>query len=114
MRITAQAFQNLSAQAPAQKSSQATADVNPELAKLRESAQGIEAIFIKDLLSAMRRSVPKTSFGQTMGAGMYEEMLDQALAENASKRGTFGIAKLLERQLAPKLLQEAEARQRQG
>lgn len=64
-----------------------------ELAKLKKATQGLEAIFAKQLLSEMRKSVQKVSLGQSMGKEIFEDMMDQTIAENASKGGALGLGK---------------------
>ncbi|HVL37900.1 MAG TPA: rod-binding protein [Fimbriimonadaceae bacterium] len=84
----------------------ATADDLKQAAdKLKKSTDDIEAIFIKDLLSAMRRAVPDTSLGKGMGAETYRDLFDQALSQSLSRTGSLGIGKMLFRQMAPGVLQ---------
>lgn len=83
----------------------------PKLRRLEKATQDVEAIFLKDLLKAMRRSLPKTDLGgQGMGKEIYEDLMDQALAETASKRGTFGLGNMLYKRLAPSVARAAWAK----
>lgn len=81
-------------------------EVAPKLRKLRDATEGVEAIFLKDLLAQMRRTVPTSSMGQGMGAEMYRDMFDQAIATRLGKTGALGIAGLLERQMLPNALRQ--------
>jgi flagellar protein FlgJ len=85
-----------------QKLFQAAAAAAPVATKLKKATQDIEAIFVKDLLSAMRKTAPKQALGgQSLGAEMYQDIFDQAIAEASAKNGTLGIAKTIYRQMAP-------------
>ena len=67
-----------------------------ELKKLREASQDFEAIFIKQMLDAMRRTVPK---GGLIDGGMAEEIFEDLLYEERSrimaKTGSFGLADII-------------------
>ena len=64
-------------------------------------------MFLKDLLSVMRRSLPKSPFGDAPGAAIYEDMFDQSIAESASKQGSFGIGQALYQKLAPSVTRDS-------
>ena len=71
-----------------------------ERARLTAAAQKFEAIFVRQMLSAAR----KTDFGgedAIGGHGMdtFRQMQDERFADIAATRGAFGIAKALEAQL---------------
>lgn len=77
-----------------------------DLEGLAESAEGFETIFIKGLLSQMRKS----SFAEKTGpyGEMANDFMDQALAEQtAASGGGAGIAASVFRSIAPRLLREA-------
>lgn len=79
----------------------------PQIKKLEKAVQGVEAMFVKDLLSVMRKSLPKSE--QSMpGKDIYYDMLDQALAETMSKNGSLGIGKMMLETMKPAIL-SAEA-----
>lgn len=84
----------------------------PKLEQLKKATNNIEAIFIKDLLNQMQKTMGKSAFGEVPGAGIYQDLMNQALAESAGKRGMLGISKMLFEQLSPKVMAEAEAQQR--
>ncbi len=69
-------------------------------AQLKGAAQQFEAIFIRQMLAAAR----KTSFGEDLfgGQGMdtFRQMQDERFADIASQTGAFGLAKQIEAQLA--------------
>jgi flagellar protein FlgJ len=67
-----------------------------ELKKLREASEGFEAIFIKQMLDAMRKNLPK---GGLLDGGMaediFEDMLYEERAKLIAKSGAFGIADMI-------------------
>lgn len=80
-------------------------------AKLKKAAQGIEASFIKTLLEQMQKG--SSMFGKAAGAGIYQDFFNQAVAESMASRSQFGIASMIERQMAPRLSQQLEAQLQQ-
>jgi hypothetical protein len=77
-----------------------------DLKKLGESAEGFEAIFVKGLLTQMRKS----SFAEKEGpyGDLAKDFMDQAIAEQtASTGGGMGLASTIFRSMAPRLLREA-------
>lgn len=89
---------------------QAASAAAPAAAKLKKATQDIEAIFIKDLLSAMRRTAPKQSLGgSSLGADMYQDLFDQAISEAGSRNGTLGVGATIYRQMAPLAIRTAIA-----
>ena len=73
-----------------------------ESAPLRETAQAFEAVFAQMLMKSMRSTVGKSGlFHGGRGEDLYSELLDQAFAQAAARRGGgFGIAELIQRQIA--------------
>lgn len=80
----------------------------PEIRKLEKASEGIEAMFVKDLMSAMRKSGIKTGEKQDFGGAIYKDMFDQALATTAGKRGTLGIASMLNKQFGKQVWAQAQ------
>jgi len=69
-------------------------------AELRKAAEGFEAIFIRQFLKSLRATLPGGGlFGTGAEGEIYADMMDNAIAETASKRGAFGIADIIYRQL---------------
>ena len=68
--------------------------------KLYKVSQEFEAIFIKQMLNVMRKSVSKTGL---MDGGMaedfFEDMLYDEYAKKMAESGSFGIADMIYRQL---------------
>ena len=70
-------------------------------AQLVAAAKQFEAIFVRQMLAAAR----KTLFGDDAlmgGQGMdtFRQMQDERFAEIAAEQGSFGLAKMIEAQLA--------------
>lgn len=77
-----------------------------DLKSLSESAEGFESIFVKGLLTQMRKS----SFAEKEGpyGDLAKDFMDQAIAEQtASTGGGMGLASTIFRSMAPRLLREA-------
>ena len=72
-------------------------------AKLAGAAKQFEAIFVRQMLAAAR----KTDFGGNMLGGealqTFTTMQDEHFADLAADSGAFGLAKLIEKQLAAQL-----------
>ncbi len=84
----------------------------PALQKLKRATRDMEALFLKDLLSIMRRSLPKPPFGEAPGKAIYEDLFDGAVADAAAKSGRFGIGAALYQRLSPSVAREAAQRAR--
>ncbi|HKX77825.1 MAG TPA: rod-binding protein [Novosphingobium sp.] len=92
-------------QAPALSATFATATASAAPAssdreKLAAAARQFEAIFLREMLSAAR----KTDFGGgAIGGGgldTFRQMQDEHFADVAAKTGTIGMAEIIEAQLA--------------
>lgn len=74
--------------------------------KLAHVAEQFEAIFVRQMLSAAR----KTDFGESIFGGQamdtFRQMQDERFADVASQSGAFGLANMLEAQLARHLPKE--------
>lgn len=72
-----------------------------ELARLKKLAVDYESLFMKEVVSAMRKSVPK---GGATGGGnaeeIYKSMLDDHMAANMARRGNSGIARAIYNKLS--------------
>lgn len=84
----------------------AAVQAKPELDRLRKQTKAVEAIFLKDLLSAMRRTVPENKMGSGWGSDILKDLTDQALADRLSLAGSIGISDLLFKSLGPSVLRQ--------
>ena len=67
-----------------------------ELRKLKEASQDFEAIFIKQMLDAMRKTLPKGGLiDGGMAENIFEDMLYEERAKIMAKTGSIGIADML-------------------
>lgn len=80
----------------------APAALDPAHAKLKKATEGFESYFLHQLLVEMRKTVPKDT--ETKDDAHQEEtfrdMMDQTLADTISKRGDFGLGKIMYDQLS--------------
>lgn len=69
--------------------------------KLLNACQQFEAVFIKQMLDAMRNTVPKNGMlDGGIGRNIYEDMLYQQYADKMAKTANLGLARLLYNQLS--------------
>lgn len=95
IQSNADRIQSLKTQAAA---AQTDAQVDP---RMREAAEGFEALFMQQLLQAGRAgSLGEDLMGGT-GTERMQSMLDQALTENAASATGLGLADAIVRQFGP-------------
>ncbi len=72
---------------------------------LKKATQQFEGYFLHQLLTEMRKTVPKDTLLADDGNGqqIFQDMMDQTVSENMSSRGDLGMAKMMYDQLAPSL-----------
>jgi len=70
-------------------------------AKKWKAAQDFEAIFIHQMFKSMRNTVPKDE-EMSSGRRIFTEMLDEQIANSASRTGSFGLANIIYKQMAGK------------
>lgn len=73
-------------------------------AKLRESCEGFESIFIQKMWQQMRATLPKTNMLQGKDEQYWQSMYDQELAKNMASAGGIGLAKMMYEQLSRDLV----------
>ena len=72
---------------------------------LKKSCQDFEAIFIQSLFKSMRKTVPEGGiFEKDTSTETFQEMLDQEVAMNISRKQSVGLAEQMYRQLEKNLL----------
>jgi len=78
-----------------------TAAVPTDRAKLSAAARQFEAIFVRQMLAAARKSdLGGDALFGSQGLDTFRQMQDERFAEIVAGRGTFGIAQMIEAQLA--------------
>ena len=72
-------------------------------AKLKQTAQDFESIFIEQMFKEMKKTINRSGFmGETSQAyEIFDGMLAQEYAKTAAKGGGFGLAKMIEDSLTP-------------
>ncbi len=78
----------------------------PRLNKLKESAREVEALFLKDLMSSMRKAMG-VRLGGGLGASQYEDLFDRAVANQLSRSTDLGVAKTLVKSLGRQIVGES-------
>ncbi len=66
-----------------------------------DAGQQLEAFFLRRMLAEMRASVGEGMLSGGYAGKMFQEMLDEAMAEDISTTGGLGIAELVTRELEP-------------
>jgi len=60
----------------------------------------LEAIFVQQMMSEMRKTVNKSDFMKSgFAQDMHASMMDEAIAQSSTRQSTFGIANAIYRQL---------------
>ncbi|MGE4560582.1 MAG: rod-binding protein [Desulfobulbus sp.] len=69
-------------------------------AALKKACQDFEAIFIQSMFQSMRKTVPEGGlFEKNHATEMYQEMIDQEMASQISRRQSLGLADQMYRQM---------------
>ena len=70
--------------------------------KIAEASRQFEAVLLRQILSEMQKPVVTSEFtDNSTASNIYQEMVTDTLADDISKSGSFGLAKMFERQLTP-------------
>ena len=72
-----------------------TATPDAQRARLREAAQAFEAVFLRQMIGAMRQARLADDPFASQGTEQFRDMADARLADSMSQQGSFGIAELL-------------------
>ena len=83
-----------------------------ETKRLQNACKDFEALFLTNLLKAMRKTIQKTDlFGTDSGEETFQEMMDVEIGKSAAKTSSMGIADVLYRQLTAELARKVDASQ---
>ncbi len=79
----------------------ATSTTAPQAAKpdLKAAAQRFEAVFLREVISTMRKGKLADEMFGSSATNNFREMADARTADAMAKMGAFGIANLVEKQL---------------
>ncbi len=78
-------------------------DGRDEKAKLRESCEGFESIFLQKMWEQMRKNVSKEGYLHSKDEEAYQSMFDVELCKKMTSAGGIGLADMLYEQLSQKL-----------
>jgi flagellar protein FlgJ len=67
---------------------------------LNEVAKQFESVFVSMMMKAMRNTLPKDGMFASNELENYQEMFDQQLSLDLSRKGGLGLADLISRQLS--------------
>ena len=69
--------------------------------KIGEASRQFEAVLLRQILSESQKNViAPDSADKSAAAGIYQDLITNTLADNISKSGKFGLAKVFEQQLS--------------
>lgn len=84
------------------------AQAEPRLKQLKKACDGMESNFLKQMLTAMHKTVQDTNLeGEAPGMDTYKGMMDDAVADALAERGTLGISKMVFRSQAEQAFKQA-------
>lgn len=86
---------------PLTTSAAASTTSAPKDAAIRKAAQGFEAVFLREMIGSMRKAKLAEDIFGSSAVDNFREMADARTADSMATMGAFGIAALVERQLAP-------------
>jgi peptidoglycan hydrolase FlgJ len=69
-------------------------------ADLKAAAQGFEAVFLREIIGAMRKAKLAEDIFGSSATDNFRELADARTADELSRLGHFGIATMIEKQLA--------------
>ena len=78
--------------------------------KVKEASRQFEAVLLRQILTEARKSVITSSENKDSNeSGIYNDMINNQMADSISRSGSFGLAKSLESQLVRQVLPKAGA-----
>lgn len=83
------------------KSLQSSVNRSIDNKKLLESCKEFESMFVKQMLSSMKKTVHKSGFiKENMGEKIFDDMLYDEYSKSMTEASGFGIAQMMYKQLA--------------
>ena len=75
--------------------------------KLKEACKQFEAYFIKQMFKEMRKTIPENDFlEKSHGRNIFEDMLDEEYANEASEGRGIGLSQALYKQLSKDIIKK--------
>ncbi len=82
----------------------------PQDEKVKEACRQFEAVLLRQILGEARKNVIHSSSADDSNtAGIYNDMINNQMADSISKSGAFGLAKSLQTQLVHQVLPKTAA-----
>jgi flagellar protein FlgJ len=79
-------------------------------AEVREVGKKFESLMLHQMLSLMRKSIPKNElFGESHATEMYRDMFDQQIAETVASSGQSGIGESIVQEILRQQQQKTQA-----
>jgi Rod binding domain-containing protein len=78
-------------------------ETDPLHTKLRQAADALDGMFLRQLFSAMRDTVPSDDGMGSAGGSLFTQMLDDTMADHAASQVRGGLGDALYRQLCARL-----------
>ena len=69
--------------------------------KSKETAQEFEALLIRKVVEAMRKTIPEGGLGMSGGRQMHDYLVEESLTQSLKKGGGMGMERLFDRSVAP-------------
>lgn len=70
-------------------------------AKLKSAAQAFEAVFLRQMIGAMRQAGPGDGMLDNDASNQFRDMADSKMADSMAQKGVLGIADMLLKQVGP-------------
>ena len=78
--------------------------------KVKEACKQFEAVLLRQILGEARKTLVTSSAGDNSNeSGIYNDMINNQMADSISRSGAFGLAKSLEAQLVHQVLPKGDA-----
>ena len=74
-----------------------------EQQKLEQAAQAFEAIFVRNMISSMRKTELANDLFSNSGSDQFRDLMDQQIADDMAQNNGLGIAEMLFDQWVDKL-----------
>jgi flagellar protein FlgJ len=77
--------------------------------KVKEACKQFEAVLLRQILGEARKTLISSGQDNSNEAGIYNDMVNNQMADSISRSGAFGLAKSLQTQLAHQVLPKGGA-----
>lgn len=69
--------------------------------RLKQTCSDFESLLVSQMLANMRQTIPENSlFGSSDADDIFQDMMDQQIAQNIAESGSIGIGKLIYKQVS--------------